>query len=266
MMMAAPRSPTVAVTTTFHSPHSELRVQSRAVSYLSIVLAGGYREQIGTAFVECHPMEMRLHPAGEEHAHVIGSFGARCMVVDLSSEWDESVNLIVTRLRQPLLVRAPGCWPLGIVADHSLSADCYRATLESWAAGLLDICERQARVQRGADRSPGVRRVVAAIDERLNQRLTLVGLAHEAGLHPTHFARSFRSLTGYTVGEYIRQRRVARAQQMFVTQSSFTLSRVALESGFFDHAHLTRSFRRLVGVSPSEYRSLLVQKGIVIRA
>lgn len=265
-MMAAPRSPTVTVTTTFHSPRSQLGVQSRAVSYLSIVLAGSYREQIGTACLECLPMEMRLHPAGEEHSRLIGSLGARCMVVDLSSEWNESVKLIVTRLRRPLLVRAPGRWPLGIVADHSVSTDYYRAALESWVASLLDICERQARVQRGTDRSHGIRRVIASIDERLNERLTLVELAREAGLHPTHFARSFRSLTGYTVGEFIRQRRVARAQQLFVTKTSFTVSRVALESGFFDHAHLTRNFRRLVGVSPSEYRSLLVRQGIVSRA
>jgi transcriptional regulator GlxA family with amidase domain len=40
------------------------------------------------------------------------------------------------------------------------------------------------------------------------------------------------------------------------------VSRVAVECGFFDNAHLTRSFRRALGVSPSEYRSHLTRLGI----
>lgn len=242
--------PNVTVTRTFHTANARLDVQSRTDAYLSIVLAGSYRERIGAAVVECHPMEMRLHPPGEEHSHIIGSSGAHCMIVDLSGDWNESVTCVVTTLRQPLLVRVPGRWAFRAAVNHSLS-------LETWAANLLDICERQARVQRAADRNVGLRRAIASIDERLNQRLTLIELARDAGLHPTHFARSFRSLTGYTVGEYIRHRRVARAQQLCAAHSSFTLSRVALESGFFDHAHLTRSFRQLLGVTPSEYRKSL---------
>jgi AraC family transcriptional regulator len=252
--------PSVSVTTTFHSPHSRLDVQRRAVPYLSIVLQGSYREHVASTVVECLPMEMRLHPAGEEHAHIIGSLGVRCMLVDLGIEWNESVHNIVRAVRSPLLVRVPGFVPLRIMTNRATAANFYHdAMLESCAAHLLDLCERQARVQYGADRSRGVRRVVASIDERLDQHLTLTGLAMEAGLHPTHLARSFRSLTGYTVGEYIRQRRVSRAQQLFITNPSYTVSRVAMESGFFDHAHLTRSFGRLLGVSPSEYRRSLAR-------
>ena len=51
--------------------------------------------------------------------------------------------------------------------------------------------------------------------------------------------------------------RIARAQRLLVSEPSFSLSRVAVESGFFDHAHLTRSFRRALGVPPSEFRSVL---------
>jgi len=252
--------PSVRVTTTFHSPHARLDVHRRAVPYLSIVLQGSYREHVASTVLECLPMEMRLHPAGEEHAHIIGSLGVRCMLVDLGSEWNESVDKIVTALRRPLLVRVPGYLPFQIMADHAHASHFYcNAMLESGAAHLLDLCERQARVQCGADRSRGIRRVVASIDERLDQSLTLTGLAAEAGLHPTHLARSFRSLTGYTVGEYIRQRRVARAQQLFITNPSYTVSRVAMETGFFDHAHLTRNFGQLLGISPSEYRRSLAR-------
>jgi len=261
--MTGPPPPSVTVTTTSHSPHSRVGAQCTSSSYLSIVLAGSYREQIGPRVLECRPMEMRLHPEGEEHAHIVGSIGARCMLVALGGEWNESIDHIVTNLKHPLVVRAAGRWPLGIVAAHTTSSHFYDAMMESWAASLLDLCEHEARIQRAADKSRGVQRAISSIDERLNQPLTLTGLAHEAGLHPTHFARSFRSLTGYTVGEYIRQRRVARAQQLFVTKPSLTVSCVAMECGFFDNAHLTRNFREALGINPSEYRSILSRRGII---
>jgi len=206
--------------------------------------------------VSCMPMEMRFHPAGEEHSHVMGPNGARCMMVSLGEAWRDSIDSLSGALRKPLLVRAACWWPVAVVSRRRSQED-NAELFESWTATLLELCERQSRVERAAEKSQRIRRMIASIDERLCQRLTLTGLAKETGLHPTHFARSFRSLTGYSVCEYIRMQRIARAQQLLVSKPSFSLSRIAVESGFFDHAHLTKSFRLALGVTPSGFRSVL---------
>jgi AraC-like DNA-binding protein len=78
-------------------------------------------------------------------------------------------------------------------------------------------------------------------------------LAGIAGLSVFHFAREFKQSTGVTPHEYLVQRRVKRAQNM-LARTDFSLSDVALASGFSDQSHLTRHFRRMLGTTPREFR------------
>src|SRR3546814_17031619 len=70
-----------------------------------------------------------------------------------------------------------------------------------------------------------------------------------AGVHPVHLAREFHRRFGCTVGHYIRQRRIEFACHR-LTASRDPLFEVAVEAGFSDQSHLTKPFRRLVGLPP----------------
>ena len=56
-----------------------------------------------------------------------------------------------------------------------------------------------------------------------------------------------------TPHHYLVQKRVERAQSL-LAQSDRTLSEIALTAGFADQSHLTRRFRQVVGITPSEFR------------
>jgi AraC family transcriptional regulator len=81
-------------------------------------------------------------------------------------------------------------------------------------------------------------------------------LARELDVHPSHLARSFRESHGCTVGEYVRQLRVARAAELLKSTSASILE-IALATGFADQAHLSTVFRKWMGTSPGRYRKLL---------
>ena len=78
-------------------------------------------------------------------------------------------------------------------------------------------------------------------------------MAAEAHLSVYHFARAFRLSTGVSPLRYVMQRRVGRAQQL-LAQTNMPLATIASAVGFFDQAHFSRQFRRLVGTTPSRYR------------
>jgi AraC family transcriptional regulator len=100
-----------------------------------------------------------------------------------------------------------------------------------------------------------IRAVRDYVDAHLGESFTLRGLAEVANVHPVHLSRAFRQHAGHTLSEYVRRRRIDRACAL-IRDSELTLTRVAFAVGFTEQAHFSRCFRRVVGVSPSEYRSL----------
>lgn len=99
------------------------------------------------------------------------------------------------------------------------------------------------RIQHGVDH----------IEERLDEPITLAGVAEVAGLSQWHFQRIFRSLTGDTLKGYIRARRMARALDRLSTTELRVLD-VALAAGFESQEAFARAFKRAFGRTPIEYR------------
>ena len=98
-----------------------------------------------------------------------------------------------------------------------------------------------------------MRRVREYVEAHLSETIDLANMAAVAGLSLFHFAREFKHSTGVTPHYYLLQKRVERAQTMLV-RTDFTLSDIALASGFSDQSHLTRHFRRMLGTTPREFR------------
>jgi len=109
-----------------------------------------------------------------------------------------------------------------------------------------------------------VRTAVALVREHIDthyaDRIRLASLAHIAGLSVFHLIRIFRAATGLSPYAYLGQVRVHRAA--FLLREGMAVSMVAAATGFADQSHLTRLFKRLVGVPPGEYqRASLVASG-----
>ena len=94
-------------------------------------------------------------------------------------------------------------------------------------------------------------RVRELIADSADEPVSLRELAAEAGLSKYHLIRAFRRRFGVTPYAYFLERRVERARQLFDRGGS--PAAVAAACGFADQSHLTRHFKRIVGVTPGEY-------------
>jgi len=98
-----------------------------------------------------------------------------------------------------------------------------------------------------------VKRVLSFIDDNLAEKIGVENFAAVARLSKSHFARAFRATVGEAPHAYLIRRRVESAQEMILfTQKP--LARIAVDCGLGDQAHMTRLFRRVVGVSPGAWR------------
>jgi AraC family transcriptional regulator len=100
-----------------------------------------------------------------------------------------------------------------------------------------------------------LRAVVAYIEEHLDAGLTLEQMAAAAHLSIYHFARQFKAATGLPPHQYVILRRVERARQLLQAGTELSLVEVAAGAGFSDQSQFTHHFKRLVGVTPGQFRT-----------
>jgi AraC family transcriptional regulator len=100
-----------------------------------------------------------------------------------------------------------------------------------------------------------LRAVVEYIEGHLDGGPTLEEMAAVARLSPYHFARQFKRATGLPPHQYVILRRVERAQQLLQAKAGLSLAEVALRAGFSDQSQFSHHFKRLVGVTPGQFRT-----------
>src|SRR5262245_55571635 len=99
-----------------------------------------------------------------------------------------------------------------------------------------------------------LRAVLEYIEEHFDATPTLAEIAAVAGLNPYHFARQFKAATGLPPHQYVITRRVEHAKHLLREGTDLSLAEVAVRAGFYDQSQFSHHFKRLVGVTPGQYR------------
>jgi AraC family transcriptional regulator len=151
---------------------------------------------------------------------------------------------------------------LAVDAELTAAAPGGRLLAESLANALaVHLIRYVAAPRRPAGGPDGalprgkLRAVVEYIEEHLDAGPTLEQLAAVAQLSSYHFARQFKTATGLPPHQYIIMRRVERAKQLLQGGGDFSLAQVAAHAGFSDQSQLSHHFKRLIGVTPGQFRT-----------
>lgn len=98
------------------------------------------------------------------------------------------------------------------------------------------------------------RRVLAYVETRLDEPLTVERLSGVAAYSKFHFHRQFTALFGVGVSEYVRLLRLKRAAYRLAFRDGTRILDVALECGYESHEAFARAFKQVFGRTPSEFR------------
>jgi AraC family transcriptional regulator len=234
---------------------SRLPEHEHTSPFFTYVVRGNYVEQEGRLPRECARGAVIFHGPNETHANVVGPQGTASLNVEIGADaWSELTSDVL---------------PPRDIVGRPLSRDAEWLALAVWrefhnddSAGALGLDEAVAilcgavkiSVARG-DFEPHAR--LDRCTEYLHAHPTvtprLAEVAQVAGVHPMHLAKLFRKRFGYSMGEFLRRQRIAWACEQLARDAG-TISSIAVRAGFADHAHFTRTFRRIAGCSPSWYR------------
>ena len=98
-----------------------------------------------------------------------------------------------------------------------------------------------------------VRRAREYIEQRYADNILLDDLARAVNQSPFHLLRVFRAEVGLPPHAYLTQVRVRHAKRLLA--SGLSIAEAAALTGFSDQSHLTRHFKRLIGMTPGQFIS-----------
>src|SRR6266480_8053494 len=95
-------------------------------------------------------------------------------------------------------------------------------------------------------------KVIAFIGSNIEHNLSLSALAAVAGVSPHHFAQFFKQSTGLSPHQYLLRKRIDCAKKHLL-DLELSIGEISKLTGFSTQEHFTKVFRRLVGITPSEF-------------
>ena len=129
---------------------------------------------------------------------------------------------------------------------------------------LHDIRDCFAGAEPGPDASEpsdakarGAQRIAAYLEAHYMEDIHLDVLERELHMNRHYMARLFKAATGFTIFEYLYQRRITQAKLLFLLDPERPVTEVGYEVGFKHPSHFTRAFKRIAGQTPEAFRRAL---------
>lgn len=123
----------------------------------------------------------------------------------------------------------------------------------SLVAALLDIGETEGEPGNARLTAAQMRKVTARFEAGGGRRMSIAQMAAAVNLSESWFSQVFKNTTGMTPHQWQLNQRIAQAREM-LSETSLSVTDIADRLGFSDQAHLTKSFRQLVGETPAAWR------------
>ena len=246
-------SPGLELATLRADPGRVVERHSHEEAHFVFVLEGLYVSSAEGADAISHGPVLVYNPAGTTHRDRFeaqaGRISGRFLTLSISSEMMAAEARgnpleIATRLREPHL--------LAVAQRIAKECDVWTGVSplmsESLALALVTAVNRPHALRAGLP--PRWLRVAEEmLRDRCDETVRIAEIAQAAGVHPLHLARVFQRYRGCTPGDYLRRRRVERAE-VLLRETARPLTDIALHCGFADQSHFARMFKQQTGRTP----------------
>lgn len=119
---------------------------------------------------------------------------------------------------------------------------------------LFEVLSKYKKNHSSPRYSSLIHHSLLTIHQKFAEKLSLLDIASEVHANPTYLSRKFHEEVGVSFSEYVIHYRIQTAKRLLVANTSWTISDVAEMSGFSSQHYFSTQFRKVEGISPTEFR------------
>jgi AraC family transcriptional regulator len=237
-----------------HAAATSLPRHEHELPSICCVQQGRFTEHYPGKSVACDPRMVKVTPAGEPHWNRFEGVDTLGLRIDVDARRFRELPAVARLLEERRFFQANVFDGLArrLLAEVTAPDECAGIAAE---ALLLELLVQLARMPwtDTPPREEWLRRADEIVHDTFRSGTSVSSIAAAVGVHPTTLARAYRRAYGCTVGERARSLRLDHAARGLL-DAHRTLSRVAMDAGFYDQSHFTRAFQRQFRMTPLQYR------------
>jgi len=254
-----------------YKPHCHTAVE------MIVPMEGSYQVTVSQQVYELRPGDIFVIPSGAIHELNAPSRGGRFILL---FEFDlirsiKGFSYFAAAISQPLLINRSTCPSIYneemalvrqmcqdyLLGDSLKDVAVYSRLLTFFLnysrfrlsmGGSFPSQPHQTAQKNHAERFNAV---FTYLDRHFAEDLTLEHVAAVAGFSKFHFSRTFKQLSGFNFNDYLCRRRI-RAAEILLVKPGLSVSQIALQSGFSSVSTFNRTFKKLKGCTPTQYRGM----------
>lgn len=139
--------------------------------------------------------------------------------------------------------------------EYLRKINMYELKLSTSMADVLIRCYRYYQNSNtvSADNELAVK-IIKYISMNFDKKLTNLDIAGYFNYHPNYISCLVKQYTGYSLNQYINQIRATKATEMLLFTKN-SISEIAYLCGYYDTSHFIKNFKKIIGITPNEYRN-----------
>ena len=238
-----------------YEPRLNLPAHSHELAHFCFVVNGSYQERLGSQIVERTPSTLIFYPPDTIHSESSHTGGRHFLIEIEPARAAELRDLRLFR-SEPVSLKGPGhTLATRLISEFHESDELSALALEGLALELVVNAARKPIDHASGDRPIWLDQAIDLLNAKFVKPPTLDQLAKCVDIHPVHLTRVFHRFEGCTISDYVRRLRVNHARRK-LAESTDSAVEIALACGFGDQSHFSRSFKRITGMTPTEFRRM----------
>ena len=228
-------------------------------AYFTFILQGNVLEGNKKEVYNCTSGDLLFHNWQEPHYNRKPEGYTRGFQIEVRPEWIRQSGIALDQVQGSLKLHDPELKLLFFSLFRETKMDDITTALAIETLLLRTFATLHESHQTDRKNKPlWVGQLREILHDSYPENLLLQELSLNLGIHPVHLSRDFSKYFHCNLGDYIRKLKIEKSL-ILLSQKQFSLQDITFACGFSDQSHFTRSFRIMMGTTPSDYRKLYLK-------